>query len=190
MTAPLLRFCVRVEPGAAPRKELVSDADRVVIGRGPGADLVIDDGDVSLLHAEVVRDREGFVLRDLGSEKGTWLSGVCVHEVVLPSEARFELGRVSVSFASAEGAGSESGPPRRLDAPHPSPTIDVPFKTAKAKIVSEFEREYLTAILAHHNGNITASAHAAELDRVHFLRLLDRYGLRKTKISSRPPQGG
>ena len=31
-----------------------------------------------------------------------------------------------------------------------------------------------------HGGNITAAASAAGVDRVHFLRLLDRYGLRKT----------
>jgi transcriptional regulator of acetoin/glycerol metabolism len=37
-------------------------------------------------------------------------------------------------------------------------------------------------VLAQHKGNITAAANAAELDRVHFLRLLDRYGLRKPRL--------
>jgi pSer/pThr/pTyr-binding forkhead associated (FHA) protein len=175
MTAQLQRFCLRIERGAVPCKELVTDADRVVIGSSPQADLVIEDEDVSSLHCEVARDKDGFVLRDLGSEKGTWLSGARVREVVLPPQARFELG-VAIAF----------GP----ETPHAPTTIDVPFKPAKAKVVSAFELEYLTAILARHNGNITASAHAAELDRVHFLRLLDRYGLRKTKTSSRPPKGG
>jgi DNA-binding NtrC family response regulator len=76
------------------------------------------------------------------------------------------------------------------ETPREPVAIDVPFKSAKAKIVSAFELAYLTAILARNHGNITASANAAELDRVHFLRLLDRYGLRKTKVSSRPPKRG
>jgi DNA-binding NtrC family response regulator len=431
MTAHLPRFCVRIEHGEAPRKELVTSEDRVVIGRSPEADLVIEDKDVSPLHCEIARDHDGFVLRDLGSEKGTWLSGVRVREVVLPSEAYIELGASGVSFGAVgegeevplhaedhfgeligesavmravfsrlakvaardttvllegeSGTGKElaaraihgassrrKGPfvvmdcgsiprtlleaelfghergaytganqarigafvratggtifldeigeldielqPRllgvlerrevkpigaaqpvpvdvrivaatnqdlgrrategafredlyyrlavarvrlpalrehRTDIPNlvrhfvrhhsvrdsteyllddelvrrwmqrpwpgnirqlrnvveqvvafgieevPVPAtprepvaIDVPFKSAKAKIVSGFELEYLTAILARHNGNITASANAAQLDRVHFLRLLDRYGLRKTKVTSRPPKSG
>lgn len=214
MTAHLPRFCVRIEHGDAPRKEIVSGEDRVVIGRSPQADLVIDSADVSPLHCEISRDEDGFVLRDLGSENGTWLSGVRVREVVLPSEAYFELGRSGVSFGRMDDA--EQAPPGEKDhfgglgtegdprseppvsshfgpatvAPGEPVSIDVPFKSAKAKIVAAFEREYLTAILARSNGNITAAANAAQLDRVHFLRLLDRYGLRKTKLASRLPKNG
>jgi len=68
---------------------------------------------------------------------------------------------------------------RSLDeVPEQPASIDVPFKTAKARLLEGFERSYLVSILAQHGGNITAAAKAAELDRVHFLRLLDRYGLR------------
>jgi pSer/pThr/pTyr-binding forkhead associated (FHA) protein len=189
MTAHLPRFCVRIEHGDAPRKELITGEDRVVIGRSPEADLVVEDEGVSLLHCEIARDQEGFVLRDLGSEKGTWLSGVRVREVVLPSEAYIELGASGLSFG-AVGEGDEVPRSTRDTTPRQPVSIDVPFKSAKAKIVSGFELEYLTAILAAHNGNITASANAAQLDRVHFLRLLDRYGLRKTKVTSRPPKSG
>jgi DNA-binding NtrC family response regulator len=54
-----------------------------------------------------------------------------------------------------------------------------PFHEAKARVVATFERDYLVSILAEHGGNITAAASAAGVDRVHFLRLLDRHGLRK-----------
>jgi DNA-binding NtrC family response regulator len=53
-----------------------------------------------------------------------------------------------------------------------------PFKVAKERLVRRFERQYLTAVMAQHGGNITAAASASEVDRVHFLRLLDRHGLR------------
>jgi DNA-binding NtrC family response regulator len=64
-----------------------------------------------------------------------------------------------------------------------APHQDAPFKLAKAEVVERFEREYLVSILARHNGNITAAATAADLDRVHFLRLLDRHGLRKARAT-------
>jgi DNA-binding NtrC family response regulator len=54
----------------------------------------------------------------------------------------------------------------------------VPFREAKARMLSTFERQYLVEVLEEHSGNITAAAHAARVDRVHFLRLMDKYGLR------------
>jgi len=66
-------------------------------------------------------------------------------------------------------------------APERPAAVDVPFKIAKARLVEAFERDYLVSVLAQHRGNITAAANAAELDRVHFLRLLDRYALRKPR---------
>jgi len=54
------------------------------------------------------------------------------------------------------------------------------FKVAKAQLVERFERKYLIMVLSDHAGNITKSANAAGLNRVHLLRLLDRYGLRQS----------
>jgi DNA-binding NtrC family response regulator len=67
------------------------------------------------------------------------------------------------------------------EAPERPAPMDVPFKIAKARLVEGFEREYLVSVLPEHKGNIRAAANAAGLDRVHFLRLLDRYALRKPR---------
>jgi transcriptional regulator with PAS, ATPase and Fis domain len=56
-----------------------------------------------------------------------------------------------------------------------------PFKVGKARAVERFEAEYLARVLAANNGRITASAIAAEVNRVHFLRLLDKHSLRKPR---------
>jgi DNA-binding NtrC family response regulator len=64
------------------------------------------------------------------------------------------------------------------------PRMDTTFKVAKARLVEDFERGYLVSVLAQHEGNITAAANAADLDRVHFLRLLDRHGLRRPRSRS------
>jgi DNA-binding NtrC family response regulator len=60
----------------------------------------------------------------------------------------------------------------------------LPFKRAKSEVVERFEREYLTAMLEQCGGNITAAAATSELDRVHFLRLMDRHGMRRSKAKS------
>jgi two-component system response regulator GlrR len=63
----------------------------------------------------------------------------------------------------------------------PTPTSDRHFRVAKAEAIASFERQFLTELMAEHRGNITAAAIAAHVDRVHFLRLLDRHGLRKPR---------
>jgi DNA-binding NtrC family response regulator len=64
-------------------------------------------------------------------------------------------------------------------------TVDasIPYKTSKAFLLEQFERAYVTDLLARHGGNITRAARAAEIDRVYLLRLLDKFGLRETKKS-------
>src|SRR6185312_6171378 len=57
--------------------------------------------------------------------------------------------------------------------------IDLPFKEAKARIVDEFERSYIEALLKRHQGNLSAAARAAEIDRKHLRELLRKHGLRE-----------
>jgi DNA-binding NtrC family response regulator len=64
----------------------------------------------------------------------------------------------------------------------PGPTtrdvpFDLPFKEAKARIVDDFERAYLERLLDRHEGNLSAAARAAELDRKHLRELLRKHGL-------------
>jgi DNA-binding NtrC family response regulator len=88
---------------------VTAQAERVIIGRGPRADLVIDDASVSPTHCEICREPGYFVLRDLGSDRGTWLRGVRVREVVLPTEASIGVGDSEIVFSLVERA-SEPGP--------------------------------------------------------------------------------
>jgi transcriptional regulator with PAS, ATPase and Fis domain len=54
----------------------------------------------------------------------------------------------------------------------------VPLKRARERWVASLERRYLERIIAEHQGNVTAAARAAGVDRVHMYRLLWRYGMR------------
>ncbi len=58
---------------------------------------------------------------------------------------------------------------------------EVPFKTAKALLVGDFEKAYVEQLMQKHAGNITRAARAAEIDRAYLLRLLDKFDMRPTK---------
>jgi len=54
---------------------------------------------------------------------------------------------------------------------------DLPFSEAKQAVVDEFERRYLADLFARHDGNISAAARAADVDRKHLRTLLKRHGI-------------
>ena len=60
------------------------------------------------------------------------------------------------------------------------PTIDAtqPIKGAREVWVRAFEHAYLTDLLRNSDGNVTAAAKVAGVDRIHFYRLLWKHGLR------------
>ncbi|HEV7556687.1 MAG TPA: sigma 54-interacting transcriptional regulator [Kofleriaceae bacterium] len=65
----------------------------------------------------------------------------------------------------------------------PSPAGDAPvplpaYKDARASVVSEFERTYLTRLMTDANGNVSQAARAARMDRSHLIDLLHRHGLK------------
>jgi DNA-binding NtrC family response regulator len=53
----------------------------------------------------------------------------------------------------------------------------LPFKEAKAQVVDQFERQYLQQLLERHQGNLSAAARSAEVDRKHLRELLRKHGL-------------
>jgi len=57
--------------------------------------------------------------------------------------------------------------------------VSVPFKEAKRRVVDELERRYITELLDAHDGNISAAARAADLDRMTIYKMLRRAGLRE-----------
>jgi DNA-binding NtrC family response regulator len=52
------------------------------------------------------------------------------------------------------------------------------YRETKARVLIEFEREYVEWLLAHHGGNVSAAARAAQMDRKHLHDMAKRHGLR------------
>jgi pSer/pThr/pTyr-binding forkhead associated (FHA) protein len=51
------------------------DQDKMVIGRGTDCDITIPKRQISRHHAQIERDDQGYLLRDLGSKNGTFVNG-------------------------------------------------------------------------------------------------------------------
>ncbi len=65
---------------------------RTLIGRSRDADLCLTGDEISREHAEIVRSRDDYVLRDLQSRNGTAINGVVVQEQLLRPGDRIDLG--------------------------------------------------------------------------------------------------
>ncbi|HVQ26776.1 MAG TPA: helix-turn-helix domain-containing protein, partial [Planctomycetota bacterium] len=53
-----------------------------------------------------------------------------------------------------------------------------PLREVRELHSRDAERRYLEAVLRHHQGNVTAAARTAGVERPHFYRLLWRHGLK------------
>lgn len=73
----------------------------IVIGRSPGADIVIADDFVSARHARIAPARGGATIEDLGSTNGTIVDGHLVRGLVPVSVGSvIELGTVKLRIES------------------------------------------------------------------------------------------
>ncbi len=64
--------------------------------------------------------------------------------------------------------------PARLDIPD----LSIPFSEARKRLLDNFERSYVLALLERHGGNVSAAAASAQVDRVHLHRLIRRHRLK------------
>lgn len=73
-------------------RQRLSFSRSVVVGRGEGCDLKLDDPRVSRRHAEIYRLGSLWWVRDLGSAGGTFLDGECVDAAPVAGDATLQLG--------------------------------------------------------------------------------------------------
>jgi pSer/pThr/pTyr-binding forkhead associated (FHA) protein len=89
---PAFRATLVVVAGGAEGSELELSAPRCVVGRGPGADLLLDDPALSRQHAAFERAGAGHRVCDLGSTNGVRVNGAPVKVADLKHGDRVELG--------------------------------------------------------------------------------------------------
>jgi DNA-binding NtrC family response regulator len=69
---------------------------------------------------------------------------------------------------------SDAVGPATLGYAFPGVEVPLPFKEAKQQLMTQFEEEYVEALLRRHGGNISQAAKAAGLSRKHLYALLRR----------------
>ncbi|MBI5499002.1 MAG: sigma 54-dependent Fis family transcriptional regulator [Deltaproteobacteria bacterium] len=95
-----------------------------------------------------------------------------------PGNVRELRNAVERAIAAPRGAPSFEDPAPAGATGLPDVDTTVPFKEAKRRVVDEFDRRYMTALLEQHGGNISEVARAAGVDRMSVYKLLARLGIR------------
>lgn len=93
------RVRLRVRPASGGRGRNVEvGGDVVTAGRAPENDLVLDDPEVSILHAEFRLAPGGANVRDLGSTNGVWHGDVRLDAGFVPEGAEVRMGSLLVGI--------------------------------------------------------------------------------------------
>src|SRR3954462_7369424 len=69
------------------------DIDPIVIGREPGAQIMLGDPEVSSVHCELRATNDGVLVRDLGSTNGTFVGSVKIQEATITMRAEITVGQ-------------------------------------------------------------------------------------------------
>ena len=71
---------------------------RTLIGRSPDCHVFLDDVTVSRRHAEIVRENDTYVIRDLGSLNGTFVNRRRIESSVLAADDEVQIGKYRMTF--------------------------------------------------------------------------------------------
>jgi DNA-binding NtrC family response regulator len=78
--------------------EIAAAHPRILIGRDPSCDVVLDDLEASAIHAEIRAEPDGVLLRDLGSKNGTIVGGARLREGALVAACTLQIGSTVLRF--------------------------------------------------------------------------------------------
>ncbi len=79
-------------------QEFPLTGNKIVIGRAPDNEIIIDEKIVSRKHAEIVREGERYILVDLDSHNGTFINDARVSRHVLADQDTIRIGTATIKF--------------------------------------------------------------------------------------------
>jgi len=94
---------VRAGPNAGSRFAI--EKDLITAGRHPDSDIFLDDITVSRRHAEVMRQADGYIVRDVGSLNGTYVNRQRIDESRLEDGDELQVGKFKLVFIDGPGDG-------------------------------------------------------------------------------------
>jgi len=147
-------FHLAVVDGDDARLVELGDGGRLVVGRDPALDLVLDDGKVSRRHAVIACDGDTVEVRDTGSRNGTRVNGEAVRTAKVGEGDRIGIGRWEIvvlrvddaAAAAAAAPAAALGRPREAD--HADGASDLALTSFAGFLLDEFGtdgvRDFLT----------------------------------------------
>lgn len=96
------RRCLVCKEGSLAGETFNLDREVIRVGREDDNDIVIDEGSVSLHHAEIIRRGKWTVVVDRGSTNGTFVSGRRVQENALKHGFEIKFGQVVFEYVEEE----------------------------------------------------------------------------------------
>lgn len=157
--------------------EHIAVAPRFRIGTQPGNDLVLSDPTISRNHCELVHDGRGWLVRDRDSTNGTILDGARVKEAYIKNGAVLSVGAIDFKLRLGR---RELAPQKPLDEPRVERafTPGKSYRDTKSEWEDDFEKRFVTWLLARHDGNISAAAREVAMDRKYLHKLVAKHGMR------------
>jgi pSer/pThr/pTyr-binding forkhead associated (FHA) protein len=94
----MAHLCLLTENGAVAQRWEIGERS-VAVGRDKTADVTLPDDTLSRRHFLVRREGEGFLIKDLNSQNGTWVDGQRVRETPLRHQVSITAGRMRFLFS-------------------------------------------------------------------------------------------
>ncbi|MGD9722572.1 MAG: SpoIIE family protein phosphatase [Pirellulales bacterium] len=89
--------------GSGPTEDLTLESDRIVLGRHPDCDIVLDAASVSRQHAQILRENGAYYIEDLHSRNGTFVNGQLIRgRQALQDGDRLKICDLSLAFYSKQ----------------------------------------------------------------------------------------
>lgn len=134
---PPIRACLVVIEGVQLGRKFDLDRGTTAIGRDQSNDICLPHEGISRVHATLVWDPHGVVIRDDGSDNGTFVNDHRIVEVALKNGDRVELARTTLLFLIGDSV--DTGYHEEL---HRLSTIDALTHLLNRRYLAEvFERE-------------------------------------------------
>lgn len=117
------------EKPSGERLEIHVETDALSIGRGPTADVSLEDLEVSRHHCALLLWEDDWVLKDGGSSNGTWVNQKRVPIIILKDGDIIRIGKTEMEFRAEERQrGRSPSATLQLLAPPKTVPMAVPVK--------------------------------------------------------------